>query len=374
MAALTPRQLTLATLDRQHLLERSTEPWETVLAEVFAIQAQEPASPYLTLWSRVEGFDPTDLDAALADGTLVKCSAMRLTLHLLSAEDHPLVRAAMLPTLRAAALRDRRYVDTGLTDADADRFAARLADAAAHDPVGKAEIDRLLREFVGGEPPSGLWRALRYIAPLRHAADQSQPWSFARTPRFVAAPTEAGHEVGVAELIRRYLAAFGPASTRDIAQFTLLRQPAIRAGIDRLGHEVIEVDGPDGPLLDVVGAVVPADDTPMRPLLLPMWDSTLLAYADRSRIIPVEHKPQVIRRNGDTLPTVLVDGRVVGVWRIVAGGVEISAFEPIEASAWSGLATEAASVRAFVGERDTDLYGRFRRWWDKIEIAETRVV
>ncbi len=346
-----------------------------MLAQVFAIQAQEPASPHLAMWARVAEFDAEGFDRALDDGSLVKCSAMRLTLHLLSAADHPAIRAAMLPTLRAAGLRDRRFTETGLDDDAADRFALRLADAARTEPIGRAEIDTLLEDLVGEAPPPGLWRALRYIAPLRHAADPAKPWRFARTPRFLAAEAaEVAHADGVVTLVERYLAGFGPATRRDIAQFTLLRQPVITLALDRLGDRVVEVAGPDGALLDLAGASVPDDGMPMPPRLLPMWDSTLLAYADRARIIPPEHRAQVIRRNGDTLPAVLVDGRVVGIWRIVGDGVEISTFEPIESADWSGLAVEASLLRAFLGDRDDDLYGRYRRWWSALDTVEVRVV
>ena len=58
-----------------------------------------------------------------------------------------------------------------------------------------------------------------------------------------------------------------------------------------------------------------------------MWDSVLLAHADRSRVIAPEHRPLVMRRNGDVLPTVLVDGVVAGVWRPADGGIEVTVFE-----------------------------------------------
>ena len=60
-----------------------------------------------------------------------------------------------------------------------------------------------------------------------------------------------------------------------------------------------------------------------------MWDSTLLAYADRTRIVPPEYRQLVIRRNGDVLPALLVDGYVCGVWRPVDDGIEATAFHEL---------------------------------------------
>ncbi len=67
-------------------------------------------------------------------------------------------------------------------------------------------------------------------------------------------------------------------------------------------------------LFDVMDGPLPPGDTPAPPRLLPMWDSVLLAFADRSRVIDEADRPIVTARNGDTLPTFLVDGRVAGLW------------------------------------------------------------
>jgi len=83
-------------------------------------------------------------------------------------------------------------------------------------------------------------------------------------------------------LLLRYLAAFGPASLRDFGQFTVLRRPVTVPAVRALGNRVVEVEGPGGAtLFDVAEGVLPAEDTPAPPRLLPMWDSVLLAYADR---------------------------------------------------------------------------------------------
>lgn len=76
-------------------------------------------------------------------------------------------------------------------------------------------------------------------------------------------------------------------------------------------------------------ATWPAGDVAAPPRLLPMWDSILLAHHDRSRIVPEDLRGHVLRRNGDSLPTLLVDGRVAGVWRAVESGIEATALRPL---------------------------------------------
>ena len=105
-----------------------------------------------------------------------------------------------------------------------------------------------------------------------------------------------------------------------------------------------------------------------------MWDSILLAYADRARVIPADYRRQVIRSNGDTLPTLLVDGYVAGVWRPVGDGIEATAFHALGEEAWAGLETEARALLAFLAARERNVYSRYGRWWAAMPAAEVRLL
>jgi len=141
--SLTARQLNRATLGRQLLLRREPLSVVDAVRRVVALQAQEAASPYLALWNRVADFDPADLDAAFADRAVVKASLIRLTLHAVLAEDYPALHSAMLSSLRASRLNDRRFTTTGLSTADADALVPHLVKFTAQ-PRTKAEIEALL--------------------------------------------------------------------------------------------------------------------------------------------------------------------------------------------------------------------------------------
>jgi hypothetical protein len=108
--------------------------------------------------------------------------------------------------------------------------------------------------------------------------------------------------------------------------------------------------------------------------LLPMWDSVLLAYADRSRVIPPAYRPLVIRRNGDVLPTLLVDGYVAGVWRPVDGRIEVTAFHRLDDETWDVLAVEAAALVTLLDERDPVVYRRYARWWRELPSEQVRLL
>src|SRR5689334_10286302 len=108
------------------LLERQPVPVGDAVRRVVALQAQEPASPYLALWNRVTGFAAADLAAAFADGTVVKATLMRVTLHAVHAADHPVFHHALGRVLRGSRLGDARFTGSGLSTADADDLAGHL--------------------------------------------------------------------------------------------------------------------------------------------------------------------------------------------------------------------------------------------------------
>jgi hypothetical protein len=362
------RRLNRATLVRQSLERRAPVGVVEAVGRAVALQAQEPAAPYVALWNRVAGLTADDVDRAFTDRTILKASLMRITLHAVTADDYPVFHAAMLPRLRAARLNDRRFLDAGLTAQDADALVPHLL-AFCDRPRTKQEVIDLVAARSGSRVDDRMWWALRTFAPLVHAPTGT-PWSFDRQPCFEAPPSAvggAGHVEAVRRLVVRYLEGFGPAAVADIAQFTLHQRSTVRAVLDDLVAASRVVPGRHGDeMFDVPDAVVPEPDHPAPPRLMAMWDSTLLAYADRSRMIPDEWRAHVIRRNGDVLPTVLVDGFVAGVWRVVAEGIEVTAFGDVDDAAWDGLTAEAASLMTFVGDRDPEIFGRYRRWWSEL--------
>jgi hypothetical protein len=342
---------------------------------VLALQAQEPAAPYLALWNRIEGFDASDLDRELSDGAVVKASLLRFTLHAVDANDIGWLRAAMRGRARDAGYYDA-LAGMGFTVERVDDLVARLSTVMA-EPHGGAEIEQVLSELVpeAGDP-ARLWSALRVVGAFRNAPT-TDPWSFGRRPAFLRCKVADDDEpAATAELVRRYLAAFGPATVADISQFTILKRSTLKAAIESMA-DVADVAGPDGTQLVDVVDVVGRDPRPeaelgtLPPRLLGMWDSVLLAYAERSRVIPDEHRTHVIRRNGDVLPTVLVDGLVRGVWRASADAIEVRAWEPLDDATLDGLDHEARDLRRFLADREPAVFSRFAQWWDRLPDGPT---
>jgi len=127
---ITARELNRATLARQLLLERASVSVTDAVRRVVALQAQQPASPYLALWNRLADFDPATLDDAFASHRVVRAQLMRVTMHAVHAEDYQVFREAMDPTLRASRLGDPRFRASGLTVEDALDLMGGLLDFA----------------------------------------------------------------------------------------------------------------------------------------------------------------------------------------------------------------------------------------------------
>jgi hypothetical protein len=367
----TQKALTYETMVRQGLSSRRRVGVTDTVRSVLALQAQEPAAPYLALWNRIDRFDANDLDQALANGEIVKASLFRFTLHAVNAGDIAWVRAAMQSRMRDAGYYD--FLDgIGLTAERVDDLLARLSKLMA-EPQGSADIEKVLSELVpeAGDP-ARLWSALRVVG-FRNAPT-TDPWSFGRRPAFLPCTVAAYDErAATAELVRRYLAAFGPATVVDMSQFTILKRSALREIVESMA-DVINFPGPDGAQLVDVNGGEPrpeAEMAPLPPRLLGMWDSVLLAYADRSRVIPDEHRPHVIRRNGDVLPTVLVEGLVRGVWRASSDAIEVRALEPLDDATMNALDAEARDLRRLLAEREPAVFSRFGRWWDQLPDGPT---
>lgn len=334
---LSLRALNRATLARQGLLDRHPGSVADVVGRLAGLQAQHANAPYVALWSRRADHTIEALEGALTSKSVVKATVMRSTLHLVAAADYPAYDAATagarVASWRATARRARvdleelherllRYCREPRSVVEIaawiDRTVPGLGSAA---PAGVRNIGFRAAAAAGGlvhVPPSGLWRS--HDKPRYVAADR-----WLRTSKAVP-PDDA-----VRVAVERYLAAYGPASIADIAKW--LGQPRItvvRTAVEALGDRVVRSKGDDGrDLVDLEGLPLPDADLAAPPRFLARWDSVLIAYDGRARIIADRHRTAVIKANGDFLPTFLVDGFVAGLWSIdVSKGAAVLRLEP----------------------------------------------
>ena len=221
-AVLTLRQLNRATLARQLLLERKKLSPTAVIERLVGMQAQWPQAPYVGIWTRTTSFRRDALERQLAAGTVLKGTVMRQTLHLVTRHDYGLIRAAMSET--------NFPWETAL----AKRLAPGMRKLAAAGPVTSADaLAHIEREHgLKGIDARRAWRAARQCAHLLHHHETAL-WHGRPEGRFVAldepdvhVPVEAR-----AEMLRRYLAAFGPATVRDMVAWSMMHVPELKAAL-----------------------------------------------------------------------------------------------------------------------------------------------
>lgn len=262
MSVLDSRSLNRAALARQLLLDRADLPVPDAVAHLGGLQAQEPQEPFVGLWSRLRDFAPRALDDLLTGRRVVRTHLMRRTVHLVTAEDVLAWRSRHDAMLRGRVLGTYRRELEGV---DLDELAAAgRAVLADGEPRSMAALARAVAERwpgVGSRPlgemlvaaliptvqlpPRGLWRVR---APVRNAPVAA--W----LGRAVDPPAPPGTDPVGAALVRRYLAAFGPAASADLRAWCgLAGLPAAVAAVrgelvafrDERGRELLDL--PDAP-------------------------------------------------------------------------------------------------------------------------------
>lgn len=372
---LDDRALNRALLARQHLLARADVDVPTAVAQLVGLQAQNPWSPFVSLWSRLDRFTTGALDTALEERRVLRLAVMRSTVHLVTAQDAPVLAALTRPVL-ARELRANPRRRAAADVVDLDRLAARARALVEERPHVTTELGALLaQEWPAGHPqdlsafarallplvqvtPRGLWR--RSAATTWTTLDAWLPGSAAAAPTDPEAQARALEDV-----VLRYLAAFGPASVADVQAWCGLT--GLRAVVDRLGDRVVRLPAeparPGGrprELLDLPDAPRPDPDVPAPVRLLPDYDNLWLSHAVRTRVIDDAHRRGLQTANGRAPCAVLVDGRVRATWSVATTGtgrttprhatLVVTPLEPLTRAQRRDVLAEAERAVRFVAD------------------------
>ena len=342
--ALSLRELNRATLARQLLLERHELAATAAVGRLAGMQAQEPGPPYLGLWSRLSGFEAEELSEAVESREVVRAALMRGTLHLLPAADFLRLRSAIAPAVGAGMLRVLGKRAEGI---DVDEL---VAEGRALFDESEALSAKAMRDTLAENHPEADVRALAAVVrtqlPLVRVPDGGR-WGFTPKAPFTDAERWLGKprrkSADRKELVRRYLAAFGPATVRDAEAWS---------GVDGLAPAFAGLPafaGEDGrELFDLPDAPRPAEDTEAPVRLLPEFDNLLLAYADRRRVIADSHRENLTSKNLRVRATVLVDGAVAAFWRTEGKAtLVVEPLRKLKAAERKAVEAEATGLLAF---------------------------
>jgi hypothetical protein len=382
---LSQRAVNRALLARQMLLDRTPLPAAgpgraaqvaRTIEHLVGLQAQAPFPPYYGLHSRLDGFRPEDLAAMITDRSVVRIALMRGTIHLVSARDCLPLRRLVQPVIERGM---RSTYGKQLAGVDPAELAAAGRALVEAEPMTFSRLGQQLAARWPGHPPTALAQGVRALVPLvqvppravwgragqslhtsaehwlgeRATADPAYPGP--PTPSAEPAPSaelaplaEPAPLAELARLVTRYLGAFGPATVRDVQAWSGLT--GLKAVLEELRPSLVTFrDAHGAELFDLPGAPRPGEDAPAPARLVAEFDNLVLSHAERSRVVSPEVTTRLYTINGVIPGTVLVDGFVVGRWRLTRSrqeaAVTIELFGPPRGR--DALAAEAGRVLAF---------------------------
>ncbi len=360
---LSLRELNRATLARQMLLGREDVSAYDAVGRLAGLQAQVPNPPYIGLWTRLRDFRREDLTGLVEGRRVVRSSMMRATLHLTTAEDYLLLR----PAIQAALDRSLRSIAAKrLEGLDLDRLVSAARTMVEEEPRTSRKLQERLVALEPDRDPS----ALAYLVRMRLPLVQAPPagvWGRGGSPRFALPECWLGAPLAdpgesLRALVLRYLAAFGPASSRDFQAWSGLT--GAKALLEEIRRELVVFwDEGGNELFDLPGAPLPLADSPAPPRFVPEYDNLVLSHADRRRIVADEDRKKVFLSAARVRATFLIDGFVAGVWKIEktkkSAALVVEPFTPLAPRDRDTLAEEGERLLRFATDGQPELDVRF---------------
>lgn len=346
---LTTRTLNRTLLARQHLLERANLSVPEMCDHLVGLQAQDVPPPFVALWSRLADFDPAAVSAGLLDRSLVRITLMRGTIHLVTPPDALRIAPLIQPELEKVPFR-KGFNYGAMVGLDPDEVRRRGEEVLGEEPMPAAELRTRAAELFPDRDPGAVVQTWLYQLPVLQTPprgmwrDNSRPiWS--RVQPWLGAPLDPDYPV--ADLVVRYLRAFGPASTMDMQTWS--RLTGMKTVVAQLGDRLRTYTDERGrTLYDLADAELADPDLPAPVRLLGWYDNALLSHQDRSRIAP-DGPPGISRLLASPI---LVDGFLAGMYKVfpdkTAVRMRISPNRAWTAREKAEVEAEASALLAFL--------------------------
>ncbi|EHR48699.1 hypothetical protein SacmaDRAFT_0393 [Saccharomonospora marina XMU15] len=351
MRTLGTRELNRALLARQSLLRRQSGSALQLIEHLVGMQAQAPFPPYYGLWTRLRGFRTDELSQLLFDRKVARIVVMRGTVHLVAASDALPLRTLTQPIMETD-LRGNTTFTPKLAGVDLDELAATARESLLAAPLNTAALGEALSRRWPDHDPKALVYAARNRLPLVQVPPRGV-WGRSGRPTYATADSwlrqAPRRDLDLAGVVLRYLAAFGPATVRDVQTW---------CGLTRLG-EVVERLRPrlrtfrdeDGrELFDLPEAPRPDADTPAPPRFVPEFDNLLFSHADRTRVLSDEDRQRIKTKNAVAPGVFLVDGFVSGRWKLRQSVLEVEPFRPLSKRNSTAIEAEGRRLLRFAGK------------------------
>lgn len=357
-----PSQVAAFRLARHYLLDRSPAADLWVVTEAACgIQAQVMAAAEIALWARTHEQTRSQIHKALWEArTLVKTSCMRGTIHLLTAADFPVYIGALkrsrVQALRALTLKQ------GVTQGDVDSMNEAILDALKAGPLTRRELNERIASVARPEvmswveSPWGFARDAVVEGLVCWGPDRGQESTFVRVDQWLSEVPQLPAGEAAQILVRRYLAAYGPATPRDFAKWSGMHASEVRNAWEPVKDEMdeLDIDGQRRWLLRADLEVLRESGSARGVLrLLPTFDPYLLGHSDTAHLVASSFYKRVYRKAGWISSVVLLDGGVVGVWSYARRGkpllVTVEPFENLSNPVRTMIEEEVDGLGRFLG-------------------------
>jgi Winged helix DNA-binding domain len=322
------------------------------------IQAQVASAAELALCTRVEGLSPRDVQSALLqDHILVKTWAMRGTLHLLSARELPLYVAAR--DWQHNASWSNYFAEFGLTTlAQQEAFLSAIPYVLEQGPLTRQQLADAVAKHTGISQARDFILSSSWGSPLKPSAyrgelcfgpGQGQSATFMNPRVWIGQWQPIEPQLALQELARRYLQAYGPATSDDFRFWWGCTKNSAKKLFQSIAEELeeVEVEGWRAFALRATLPLIQSFEPAEQVHLLPLFDAYTIGAPPRGcePLLAQAYKSQVFNQQGWTFAVILVNGSIQGVWnykmRRSHTAVKVKLFSSSTASIREGIEAEA---------------------------------
>jgi hypothetical protein len=350
-------------LHKQHLTDESeTEDIVQIARDIYGLHATGPTTPYVSLFARARDFTRDKLDEELyVKRTLGKIRCVRTTVHILPRETIPIAFAATKGIVEPNSEDFCRHL--GITKEQYEDASRELLRILKGTGMSTLQIKKQLETKVNVSPIVNLMcdQGLLMRGRSGRGWKSNTHTYYLFSDYFPEMDLNAVDQAQARELtVGQYLAGYGPATVRDISWWSGFTMTEVRRILQSLAHETTEVAIPE---LKETYLMLAADEAAMRSLefsdkpvvnLLPASDPYLMGYKERERYLDYKCYEMVFDRGGNSTSTILVDGRVVGVWdfsEVPKPTVKLFLFHKLEKKLLRAVESRARAMGKFIGDK-----------------------
>ena len=353
-------------LRKHHLTDDS--PGDGVLqvaGDIGGLHATSTTTPYLSLYSRLKGFTRESLDVELNEKRLAKVRCIRGTMYMIPVGLYPETFSALRRTLELKPYQCKQYL--GMSPLEYEELSKSILKIVKSGGMTAPEAKKALASSVNISRVMGIMCGQGLLARgMPRSGWASNVYTYYPFAEYFhgMALDEIPEQEAIRSLVKRYLAAFGPATDSDMAWWTGLPKKSVREALSGLREQIMETEigGLEGNFFmlqadrQALRAVKPLNQLTVS--LLPVLDPYIMGYKGRDRFLDPAYYSSVYDVSGNGTSTILVNGKIAGIWDFVREpepSMLLCPFEELPKNTLSEIYAKAGSTGRFLAGKDCEI-------------------